>query len=119
MRWPRTDLSRGPPRMKTRNWVKIALTGALAFAAIGLFFAIPLRARPEFRKPNILFIASDDLNDWVGAMGHPEVKTPNLDRLAKRGTIFTNAHCQSPLCSPSRMSLLTGLRPSTLGIYAL
>jgi choline-sulfatase len=105
--------------MKKRNWVKIATTGVLALAAVGLFFALPLRARPEFRKPNILFIAADDLNDWVGAMGHPDIKTPNLDRLAKRGTIFTNAHCQSPLCSPSRMSLLTGLRPSTLGIYAL
>src|ERR1044071_8602500 len=71
-------------------------------------------------KPNVLFIAIDDLNDWVGPLGgHPQVKTPNIDALAKRGTTFTNAHCQSPLCNPSRTSVLTGLRPSTTGVYAL
>lgn len=71
-------------------------------------------------KPNILFIAIDDMNDWFGCLGgHPQVKTPNIDRLAGRGTVFLNAHCQSPLCNPSRTSLLTGLRPSTTGIYAL
>src|SRR3954466_4834053 len=71
-------------------------------------------------KPNILFIAVDDLNDWVGCLGgHPQVKTPNIDRLARRGTLFTTAHCQPTLCNPSRSSLLTGLRPSTTGIYSL
>jgi len=71
-------------------------------------------------QPNILFLAIDDQNDWIGCMGgHPQVKTPNIDRLAKRGTLFLNAHCQSPLCNPSRSSLLTGLRPSTTGIYGL
>ncbi len=72
------------------------------------------------RRPNVLFIAVDDLNDWVGCLhGHPQASTPNIDRLARRGTLFTNAHCQAPLCNPSRSSLLTGLRPSTTGIYAL
>ena len=71
-------------------------------------------------RPNVLFIAIDDLNDWVGCLdSHPQVKTPAIDRLAERGTLFTNAHCQSPLCNPSRTSLLTGLRPSTTGIYGL
>jgi len=71
-------------------------------------------------KPNYLFIAVDDLNDWVGCLGgHSEVKTPNIDRLAARGTLFANAHTQAPLCNPSRVSLLTGLRPSTTGVYAL
>src|SRR3954453_18763722 len=71
-------------------------------------------------KPNVLFIVVDDLNDWVGFLGgHPQVKTPHLDRLAARGTLFRNAHCQAPLCNPSRTSVLTGLRPSTTGIHGL
>lgn len=65
-------------------------------------------------------IAIDDQNDWIGSLGgHPQVKTPHLDALADRGTNFTNAHCQAPLCNPSRTSILTGLRPSTTGIYGL
>lgn len=72
------------------------------------------------KQPNVLMIAVDDLNDWVGFMdGHPQVITPNLDRLAKRGTVFLNAHCQAPLCNASRASLLSGLRPTTTGLYAL
>src|SRR4051812_36079665 len=72
------------------------------------------------RRPNVLFIAIDDLNDWIGCLsGHPQVQTPHLDRLARRGTLFTNAHCQAPLCNPSRTSLLIGLRPSTTGVYSL
>ena len=71
-------------------------------------------------KPNVLFLAIDDLNDWIGCLGgHPQVKTPNLDRLAARGTLFTNAHCQAPVCNPSRTSVMLGLRPSTTGIYSL
>jgi arylsulfatase A-like enzyme len=69
-------------------------------------------------KPNVLMICVDDLNDWIGCMGgHPLAKTPNIDKLASRGILFTNAHCQVPLCGPSRASLLSGLRPSTTGIY--
>jgi len=72
------------------------------------------------RKPNILFIAIDDQNDWIGPLGgHPMAKTPNLDRLAARGTTFLNAHCQAPLCNPSRTSLMFGVRPTTTGIYGL
>ncbi len=71
-------------------------------------------------KPNVLFLAIDDLNDWIGCLGgHPQVKTPNLDKLAARGTLFTNAHCQAPVCNPSRTSVMLGLRPSTTGIYSL
>jgi len=70
------------------------------------------------RRPNVLFLAVDDLNDWVGCLGgHPLARTPNLDRLASRGVLFTNAHCNAPLCNPSRASLMTGIRPSTSGIY--
>ena len=71
-------------------------------------------------RPNILMIASDDLNNWIGCLGgHPQVKTPNIDRLAARGVCFSNAHCQTALCNPSRTSLMMGLRPTTTGIYAL
>ena len=69
-------------------------------------------------KPNVLFIAIDDLNDWIGTMGgHPQARTPNLDLLAKRGTLFTRAYCQAPACNPSRASLMTGFLPSTTGVY--
>lgn len=68
--------------------------------------------------PNVLLLMVDDLNDWIGAMvGHPQAKTPNIDRLAARGVTFMNAHCQAPICGPSRASLMTGLLPSTTGIY--
>jgi len=74
----------------------------------------------ETKKPNVVFIAIDDQNDWIGHLGgHPLAKTPHLDRLAARGTTFLNAHCQAPLCNPSRTSLLLGLRPTTTGIYGL
>lgn len=70
--------------------------------------------------PNVLFIAVDDLNDWIGPLGgHPQCTTPNLDRLAQRGVTFTNAHCQAPICNPSRVSLLTGTYPATTGVYYL
>ena len=69
-------------------------------------------------RPNVLFIPVDDLNHWVGHLGrNPQTKTPNLDRLAKMGVTFTNAHCAAPICNPSRTALLSGLRPSTTGIY--
>jgi choline-sulfatase len=71
-------------------------------------------------QPNILFIAIDDQNDWIGHLGgHPMAKTPNLDKLAARGTTFSNAHCNAPLCNPSRTSLMLGLRPTTTGVYGL
>lgn len=95
-------------------------TRPICFAAlaIGLLGSCGAEAPPA--RPNILFIAIDDLNDWVGPLdGHPQVKTPHMDRLAARGTTFYNAHTQSPLCNPSRTSLLLGRRPTTTGIYSL
>lgn len=69
-------------------------------------------------KLNVLFICADDLNDWVGCLGtRPDIRTPNIDRLARRGVLFTNAHCPAPLCNPCRTAIMTGLRPATTGIY--
>ena len=98
-----------------RNWIFLfiilpSMILPSAFSAIGA----------EPKRPNVLFIAIDDQNDWIGCLGgHPQVQTPHIDALAKRGTLFTNAHCQAPLCNPSRTSVMTGRRPSSTGIYAL
>lgn len=84
------------------------------------FLCLGVPARGAERRPNILFIAIDDQNDWVGHLGgHPMAQTPNLDQLAGRGTTFLNAHCQSPLCNPSRTSVMFGMRPSSTGVYGL
>ena len=70
------------------------------------------------KSPNVLFIAIDDLNDWVGCLGgHPQTKTPNLDRLAASGVLFTNAHCPAPACNPSRSAIFTGISPHVSGLY--
>ncbi|GAG37884.1 unnamed protein product, partial [marine sediment metagenome] len=76
-------------------------------------------AGPERPRPNVLFLALDDMKDWVRCLGGYEgtVHTPNIDRLGKRGMLFTNAHCASPKCAPSRAAIMTGLRPSTTGLY--
>ncbi|NOX54716.1 MAG: sulfatase [Planctomycetes bacterium] len=72
----------------------------------------------ETEKPNVLLIAVDDLNDWVGVLGgHPQSMTPNIDRLASRGVLFTNAHCAAPACNPSRAALMTGVPPYRSGVY--
>jgi len=69
-------------------------------------------------KPNVVLIMLDDLNDYVGFLGgHPQVKTPNMDRLAKQGTVFTNAHTNAPICAPSRASMLTGIYPHVSDNY--
>lgn len=71
------------------------------------------------QKPNVLFIAVDDMNDWVGFLnGYPGIQTPNLDELAKQGVAFANAHCPSPMCGPSRASIMSGKYPHKTGIYS-
>ncbi|MDY3555165.1 sulfatase-like hydrolase/transferase [Gemmata sp. JC717] len=70
------------------------------------------------KQPNVLFIAVDDLNHWVGHLGrNKQTKTPNIDRLAKMGVTFTHAYCAAPVCNPSRAALMSGLRPGSTGVY--
>ncbi|HEY5315562.1 MAG TPA: sulfatase [Pirellulales bacterium] len=98
--------------LRTRSW---ALPPALAV------FAVLLQGSPAAaaERPNVLFIAADDLNDWVGCLGgHPQAKTPNIDALAARGVNFAHAYCASPVCNPSRSALMSGLRSSTSGVYS-
>jgi len=97
----------------------LQLSNPLAgIAALSLLAPCQTLGKEKEARPNVLMICVDDLNDWIGCMGNiPSAKTPHIDRLASRGVLFTNAHCQAPLSGPSRASLMTGLRPSTTGIY--
>lgn len=98
--------------------MKIRLSLFSIVMAIALFCTSPLSHADQQDRPNVLMIAIDDLNDWVGCLStHPQAATPNIDRIAARGMLFTNAHCQAPICGPSRASLLSGLYPHTTGVY--
>ena len=83
---------------------------------LGILFCDRLLTKAE-QNPNIIFISIDDLNDWVGFLGHQQAITPHMDKLAARGYSFINAHCPAPVCGPSRTAILTGMQPVTLGIY--
>lgn len=96
----------------------IHYTGLIFLVLSTVVFACKRTDSNDQEKPNILFIAIDDMNDWTGFLGgHPQTSTPNLDRLAKKGVNFTNAHCPAPGCSPSRNALLYGVEPYESGLY--
>ncbi|MFM7210159.1 MAG: sulfatase-like hydrolase/transferase, partial [Verrucomicrobiota bacterium] len=82
-----------------------------------LLVALGLSLSAAEGRRNVLFIISDDLNNYLGCYGDPRARTPNLDRLAGRGVRFDRAYCAYPLCGPSRNSLLTGLYPNSTGIH--
>ncbi|MFN3168959.1 MAG: sulfatase [Phycisphaeraceae bacterium] len=112
--------------MSECRWLKAVLLGLAVCASTIAHAESPSR-------DHVLLITIDDLNDWIGCLsdpikpgqrgqrvlgqGHPQARTPNLDRLAERGVLFTNAHCQAPICRPSRTSFFSGLRPTTTGVY--
>ena len=91
----------------------------LGIVSVSVWIGCPLRARAQATPPNVLFIAVDDLNDWIGCLGgHPQTHTPNMDRLAARGMLFANAHCAAPACNPSRAALFSGRWPQSTGVWS-
>ncbi len=105
--------------MQAHNVSGGAIGWALMVASAGLLASPVVSDAAEGARPNVLFIAVDDLNDWVGCLGgHPQAKTPNIDALAARGVNFTRAYCACPVCNPSRTALMLGLRSSTTGVYS-
>lgn len=113
-------------RRFARRAVALIAAGATLAAVLAVGSSAGARAEaqaqsaPAGQRPNVLFVVFDDLNDWTGpTKGHPQAHTPTLDALAANGTSFASAHIQAPLCNSSRSSFLSGLRPSTTGIYAL
>jgi iduronate 2-sulfatase len=115
-------ISTEPVRFRMSNFLPTRLK-SIELWAVGLFvwasIAGNLGLAGERTKPNVLLIAVDDLKPLLGCYGDPVVKSPNIDRLAARGVRFERAYCNQAVCAPSRNSLLTGVRPTTLGIYDL
>jgi hypothetical protein len=94
--------------MRRRDFLRLTLLGATTAA-----FGKESNSGP---KPNVLFIALDDLNDWIKVLDpDAPIRTPNIERLARRGTLFTRAYCASAACNPSRTAILTGTRILRLG----
>lgn len=111
-------------RRELLKWIGVSAPAAMLAQLAPTAYASQPAATPlvagdaAAAKPNVLMIIVDDLNDWVGCLGgHPQARTPNIDRLAARGMLFTNAHCVSPLCNPSRAAMLTGKLPVSTGVY--
>lgn len=105
---------------KGKRMSRLSLVGFVLFCSLvnGLSVTSASAQEAASSRPNVLFISVDDLNDWAGCLGgHPQAFTPNLDRLAKTGILFTNAHCAAPSCNPSRSAIFTGISPHRSGLY--
>ena len=118
--------SKKQPMGKCRTDQNPAPRSRFGFLVVGIVvafsfeFAAKASGSESSEKPNVLFIAIDDLNDWVGFLeGHLDAVTPHMDALAKQGCNFTNAHCDVPVCSPSRVSVMSGVTATKHGSYEL
>jgi len=109
-------------RMARREFIAAGLAGgayALLDRTLPMIQAAEAGGTANSDRPNVLFIAVDDLRPTIGCYGVPVIQTPNIDRIAARGTVFNRAYCQQAVCSPSRTSLMLGLRPDTTKVYDL
>lgn len=90
----------------------------IVFLAVGMMAVLSSFSAETPKRMNVLFVSVDDLNDYISPMGgFPGVKTPNFDRLAEMGVMFSNAHASSPVCGPSRCAIMTGRQPFVTGVY--
>ncbi len=106
--------------MSRRDFLALTARGAAASAgAISLLSSLPGLAAEKTSRYNVLFIAVDDLRPELGCYGRAHMHTPNIDALARTGTVFKRAYCQQAVCSPSRTSLMTGCRPDTTRVWDL
>jgi hypothetical protein len=113
------DKKIGDKKMKSRNpFFCVQSFCGIVFIALLLTPLTTLHGA-DAKKPNVLFVVFDDLNNRLGCYGDPVAKSPNLDRLAARGTVFTRNFCQQPICGPSRASFMSGRRPDSLGITSM
>ena len=99
-----------------RDFISTSMKASAAAFTTSLLPNLNVAAEGQY---NVLFIMVDDLRPLLGCYGHQEMHTPNIDKLAQRGTVFNRAYCQFPVCNPSRASILTGLRPDTIGVRDL
>ena len=117
----RGDILKGLCKLTYPNLLKNPLVTirSLLIISLAIFLLIESQAQNSDR-PNVLMISIDDLNDWTGFLdGHPHVLTPNMDKLAKQGRVFANAHCAVPVCSSSRVSVMSGVTATTHGSYEI
>ena len=105
--------------MKTEKNLHKVFWGVNALALVSSFNSYAADKPRDDKRPNVLFIAVDDLKPWLSAYGDTLARTPNISRLADRGTVFNNAYCQIALSGPTRSSLLTGLNPDHTGVWWL
>ena len=106
-------------RLSRRDLLKSSAVGGMTFAAAGFSQAVADnqgQRENEKDRPNILWVIAEDMSCHFGYQGQPLVHTPHVDRLAREGVAFSNAYVSSPVCSPSRSALITGMYQTSIGV---